>query len=114
MPFQLAGARFGATLAAAGDELWVGAPASDRNTGRVYRVTGWRRTARSAQHERVSTCRGSGAGREPGGHDGRDRGDAAVIGMPSDGGGGLGTVLFLGRTPAGAWTSRGMLLSGDG
>ena len=105
MPFQLTGARFGTSLAFAGDELWVGAPASDRNTGRVYRVrmekdgsVGAMTRLDVPEMEPGASLAGTMA----------VSGADAVVGMPSDAGG-LGTVLFLGRTPAGAWTSRGML-----
>ncbi len=36
--FDYSGARFGQTLGMAGDELWIGAPASERGTGRIYRL----------------------------------------------------------------------------
>jgi hypothetical protein len=105
MPFQLAGGRFGTTLAYAGSELWIGAPASDRNAGRIYRTTlqqdgtiGSMTQVSVADLEPNAGLAGAMA----------VSGDVAVVGMPSDAAGG-GTVLFLGRTPAGAWTSRGML-----
>lgn len=104
-PFQFAGGRFGATLAAAGDEIWVGAPATERNTGRVYRVT----LAKDGSLQSMSTL--AVGDLEPGaGLSGSiaTSGDAAVIGMPSDGGGG-GTALFLGRSPTGTWTVRNSL-----
>jgi choice-of-anchor B domain-containing protein len=105
MPFQLTGGRFGTSLAFAGDELWIGAPASDRNTGRVYRV-------RMEKDGSVGTMtRLEVPELEPGaGLAGTMAvsGDGAVVGMPSDAAG-AGTVLFLGRAPTGAWTSRGML-----
>ncbi|MBK9548694.1 MAG: hypothetical protein IPO52_06220 [Gemmatimonadetes bacterium] len=98
--------RFGATLAAAGDEIWVGAPATERNTGRVYRVT----LAKDGSLQSMSTL--AVGDLEPGaGLSGSiaTSGDAAAIGMPPDGGGG-GTVLFLGRTPTGTWTVKNSLI----
>ncbi len=105
MPFQLASGRFGTTLAFAGSELWIGAPASDRNAGRIYRTTllqdgtiGSMTQVDVGDLEPNAGLAGALA----------VAGDVAVVGMPNDAAGG-GTVLFLGRTPAGAWTSRGML-----
>ncbi|MBL0178520.1 MAG: choice-of-anchor B family protein [Gemmatimonadetes bacterium] len=104
-PFQLIAGRFGATLAAAGDEIWIGAPATERNTGRVYRLA-------LAKDGSLASMSALAVGDlEPGaGLSGSiaTSGDAAVVGMPSDGGGG-GTVLFLGRSPTGAWTVRNSL-----
>ncbi len=104
-PFDHANAGFGSAIEVVGDELWIGAPSSDRNAGRIYRarmdksgsvgsmsllaVPDLEPSARLASAMAVS-------------------GDAAVIGMPGDAAG-SGTVLFLGRTATGAWTSRGML-----
>lgn len=104
-PFQLIGGRFGATLAAAGDEVWVGAPATERNTGRVYRVS------LDKDGGLVAMTALTVGELEPGaGLAGAmaTSGDAAVIGMPSDGGGG-GTVLFLGRSATGSWSVRNSL-----
>jgi len=101
--FQHQSARFGASLAMAGNELWVGAPASDRNTGRIFRIA----PDADGNYQSMSTLVVPDV--EPGSQFSASiavSGDVAAIGMPSDAGG-AGTVMFLGRTPAGRWTSRG-------
>jgi choice-of-anchor B domain-containing protein len=101
--FQHQNARFGQTLAMAGTELWIGAPASDRNTGRIFRL----RPNADGSFDNMSTLNVDGV--EPGSLFANAMAvsnDAAIIGMPIDAGG-EGTVMFLGRTAAGAWVSRG-------
>jgi choice-of-anchor B domain-containing protein len=98
MPFDFSNARFGSSLAAVGDELWIGAPLSD-GMGRIFRA--------KADKD------GNWTGMTKLDVDSIDAGaqfgatfavstDGAVIGMPGDGGGG-GTVAFLGKSPTGNW-----------
>jgi len=101
--FDYSGSRFGQSLGMAGDELWVGAPGSERGTGRIYRL----RPDRDGAWLGMQTLDVPGV--EPGATFASAfaiSGDQAAIGMPNDGGG-EGTVMFLGRGAAGAWTSRG-------
>lgn len=101
--FQHQPARFGASLAMAGNELWVGAPQSDRNTGRIFRIA----PDADGNFQSMSTLVVPDI--EPGSQFSAAMaisGDVAAIGMPSDASG-AGTVMFLGRTATGAWTSRG-------
>ncbi len=99
MPFDFSNARFGSSLGMVGDELWIGAPMSD-GMGRIFR-------ARADKD-------GSWSGMTKLNVDSIDAGaqfgatfavsnDAAIIGMPGDGGGG-GTVAFLAKSPTGNWT----------
>jgi choice-of-anchor B domain-containing protein len=102
-PFDFGNVNFGAALGVVGEELWIGAPGSD-GFGRIYRVTadkdgGWSGMTKLG----IDTI-----------DDGAQlaasfavSGNVAVVGMPGDGAGG-GTVAFLGKTAAGAWTLRGM------
>jgi choice-of-anchor B domain-containing protein len=105
VPFQAGMSRFGASVAIAGDEVWVGAPASQFNTGHLYRLQpepdgswGGMRTLQVAEVEPGASFGAAMA----------VAGDAAAIGMPTDGGG-EGSVMFLARSAAGAWTSRGVV-----
>ena len=97
-PFDFANSRFGSAIAAVGDEIWIGAPLSD-GMGRIFRA----KTDRDGNWSGMSKLS----------VDSIDAGaqfaatfavgaDAAVIGMPGDGGG-AGTVAFLGKNPAGNW-----------
>jgi len=101
--FLNAPARFGQTLAMVGNELWVGAPASTRNTGHVFRL-------RQGTDGVWGSMRMLDAGTVEGGAQFAAAmavsGDAVVVGMPQDAGG-EGSVMFFGRTAAGEWTSRG-------
>lgn len=101
--FDYSGARFGQALGVTGDEVWVGAPGAERNTGRIYRL----RQGKEGDWLGMQTLEVPGV--EPGATFATAfavSGDHAAIGMPSDGGG-QGTVMFLGRTAAGAWVPRG-------
>jgi choice-of-anchor B domain-containing protein len=105
VPFQAGASRFGASVEIAGDEVWVGAPASQFNTGRIYRLQpeadgswGGMRTLQVADVEPGASFGAAMA----------VAGNAAAIGMPTDGGG-EGSVMFLARSAAGAWTSRGVV-----
>jgi len=102
-PFDLSPARFGAAMAWAADEIWIGAPQSERGMGRVFRV----RQGADSSWSGMNVLEVADV--EPGaGFAGAIAvvGDVAAIGMPSDGGGG-GTVMFLSRAANGVWTSRG-------
>ena len=102
-PYDYSGARFGTSLGASGNELWVGAPGAERGTGRIYTM----RQDREGNWLAMQALDVPGV--EPGATFASSfamSGDHAVVGMPSDGGG-EGTVMFLGRTPAGSWAVRG-------
>lgn len=97
--FEVGVSRFGASVAMVGDELWVGAPNADR-TGRVYRIR------QDKDGAWTQMTKWSPDGLEPGAGFGASMalaGNVAAIGMPGDAGG-LGTVAFVNRSPAGAWT----------
>ncbi len=103
MPFEAGASRFGASLAAAGTELWVGAPVSQYGAGRIYRVQpdaqgGWGAMTALAVGD-IDAGAGFGASIVV-------AGNTAAVGMPNDGGGG-GTVMFLSRNATGAWRSTG-------
>jgi len=105
VPFQSGTARFGETVAIAGNELWVGAPASQFRTGRIYRI----QPDRSGTWENMRLL--SVADVEPGASFGMAMavsGNVAAVGMPTDAGG-EGSVMFLARSAAGAWTSSGIV-----
>jgi choice-of-anchor B domain-containing protein len=102
-PYDYAGARFGTSLGATGNELWVGAPGAERGTGRIYTM----RQDRDGHWLAMQVLDVPGV--EPGSTFASAfalSGDHAVVGMPNDADG-AGTVMFLGRTPAGSWTVRG-------
>ena len=91
VPFQAGSARFGQTVAMAGDEVWIGAPSTQYNTGAVYRMRP-RPTARGASMRTLEV-----PGVEPGASFGATlavAGNTAAVGMPTDAGG-AGTVMFL-------------------
>lgn len=105
MPFDMGSAAFGSSLAVVGDELWVGAPGSEA-MGRVYRVRrdksgGWSGMTKLAV-DSIDPAMNPNAQFAA---SFAVAGDAAIIGMPGDGGG-AGTVAFLGRTAAGNWSLR--------
>jgi choice-of-anchor B domain-containing protein len=102
-PFDFGNVAFGAALGIVGDELWIGAPGSD-GFGRIYRARADKDGGWSAMTKLGIDTIEAGAQLAA---SFAVSGDAAVVGMPGDGGGG-GTVAFLGRTPAGVWTLRGM------
>ncbi len=105
LPPQYASSRFGQTIAMAGDEIWAGAPAAERNTGRVFRM----RTNREGDWLGVNALEVAGV--EPGALFGQAiavNGSDAAIGMPGDAGQ-SGSVMFLARNAAGTWVSRGVL-----
>ncbi|HMS03207.1 MAG TPA: choice-of-anchor B family protein, partial [Gemmatimonadaceae bacterium] len=105
VPFQSGTARFGETVAIAGNELWVGAPASQFRTGRIYRI----QPDRSGSWENMRLLSVNDV--EPGASFGMAMavsGNVAAVGMPTDAGG-EGSVMFLARSAAGAWTSSGIV-----
>ncbi|MEO5826168.1 MAG: choice-of-anchor B family protein [Gemmatimonadales bacterium] len=101
-PFEVSANGFGSSFATVGDELWIGAPRSDR-TGRIYRMhrdkagswTGLTKLA--VDSVEVSSQFGATMAAD---------GNNVIVGMPGDGGG-EGTVKFLARTPTGGWVARG-------
>jgi choice-of-anchor B domain-containing protein len=103
VPFQAGSARFGLTVAMAGNEVWVGAPSTQFNTGVIYRL----QLQADGSLSEMRTLNVPGV--EPGASFGATlavSGNTAAVGMPTDAGG-AGTVMFLSRSSAGAWTSRG-------
>ncbi len=103
VPFQAGSARFGQTVAMAGDEVWIGAPSSQFNTGAIYRMQP--KADGTWSDMRVLEVPGVDAGASFGATLAIS-GNTAAVGMPTDAGG-AGTVMFLARSGAGAWTSRG-------
>ncbi|MES2123634.1 MAG: choice-of-anchor B family protein [Gemmatimonadota bacterium] len=97
--FEVGVNRFGSSIAMTGDELWIGAPNSDR-TGRIYRI----RADRSGAWTQMTKW--SPDSLQPGASFGATMmlsGSTGIVGMPGDGGG-LGTVAFLSRNAAGNWS----------
>jgi len=97
-PFDYSASRFGSTVAAVGDELWIGAPLSD-GMGRIFRARADKDGSWSSMTKLTVDSIDAGAQFAATFAVGTD---AAVIGMPGDGGG-AGTVAFLGKTPTGNW-----------
>lgn len=102
-PFIAGNARFGQSVAVAGNELWIGAPATSFNTGAIYRVQpeadGAWGNMRTLKVGDVDAGASFGAVVAV-------SGNTAAVAMPTDAGG-AGTVMFLARSAAGAWTSAG-------
>ena len=94
-----ASAAFGAAMAMAGDELWVGAPISG-GSGEIYRVQ-MTPTGEVASMGKLVVDSMGGRGAQFGGTL-AVAGSNALIGMPGDIQG-EGTVLFLNRAPGGTW-----------
>lgn len=109
VPFQAGTARFGQSVAIAGNELWIGAPSSQFNTGRIYRVQpdadGSWATMRTLSVGEIDAGAGFGAALAV-------SGASAAVGMPTDASG-AGSVMFLSRSAAGAWTSGGVVFPAD-
>jgi choice-of-anchor B domain-containing protein len=104
-PFDFGNVAFGFALGVVGNELWIGAPGSD-GAGRIYRARedkdgGWTGMTKLG----VDTIE-AGAGWAT---SFAVSGDKAIVGMPGDGGGG-GTAAFMGRTAAGEWTLRSLVM----
>ncbi len=101
-PFEAGANQFGAALGLVEGELWIGAPFSDNREGRVYRV------GMDAKGNYTSLTKLAADGLEVGSLFGgviAAEGTTVAVGMPGDAGG-LGTVVFLSRTPQGAWVTR--------
>ncbi len=99
-PFVAGNARFGQSVAAAGNEVWVGAPATSYNTGNIYRV----QPDAEGSWTNMRTLAATGV--EPGSMFGATMvvsGNTAAVGMPMDAEG-AGTVMFFARNAAGAWS----------
>jgi choice-of-anchor B domain-containing protein len=102
LPMSLSSERFGSAFAMVGDELWIGAPGSD-GMGRIYRARqdkdgNWTSMTKLVV-DSIDPSAGFAATFAV-------AGDAAVVGMPSDGGG-AGTVAFLAKSPTGNWKLNG-------
>ncbi|MES1259776.1 MAG: FG-GAP repeat protein, partial [Gemmatimonadota bacterium] len=97
-PFDYSASRFGATVAAVGDELWIGAPLSD-GMGRIFRARADKDGSWTSMTKLNVDSIDAGAQFAATFAVGTA---AAVIGMPGDGGG-AGTVAFLGKTATGNW-----------
>ena len=102
LPFTVGTERFGSSFAMVGDELWIGAPDAD-GMGRIYRARmdrdgNWSGMNKLAVDSIDPGAKFSGSFAVSG--------DAAVVGMPGDGGG-AGTVAFLGKSATGNWTLKG-------
>ncbi len=102
LPMSLSSERFGSSFAMVGDELWIGAPGSD-GMGRIYRARQDKDGNWTAMSKLVVDSIDANAGFAA---SFAVSSDAAVVGMPSDGGG-AGTVAFLGKSPTGSWTLKG-------
>ena len=104
-PFDFGNVNFGSALSVVGDELWIGAPGSD-GSGRIYRAKadkegGWSGMTKLGVDTIETGAQWSASFAVSG--------NSAIVGMPGDGGGG-GTVAFLNKTPAGAWTLRSLVM----
>jgi len=97
-------ARLGTAIVRAGNELWLSAPNAERNTGSVQRLRqdaqgAWTMTALTTPEIEPGAMFGASVAVS---------GTRAIVGMPNDAGA-AGSVMFLERTPAGVWTSRGIV-----
>jgi choice-of-anchor B domain-containing protein len=104
-PFDFGNINFGAALATVGDELWIGAPGSD-GAGRIYRARadqdgGWTGMTKLGVDSVEAGAQWASSFAVSG--------DAAIIGMPGDGGGG-GTVAFMNKNTAGNWALRSLIM----
>jgi choice-of-anchor B domain-containing protein len=102
--FTFGPARLGSAIVRAGNELWLSAPNAERNTGAIQRL---RQDAEGAWSMNQLTTPEI----EPGAAFGASvavSGNSAVVGMPNDAGA-AGSVMFLERSTAGAWMSKGVL-----
>ncbi len=100
--------RLGTQIVRAGNELWLSAPAAERNTGAIQRL---RQSADGVWSMNPLTT----SEIEPGASFGAAvavSGNFAVVGMPNDAGA-AGSVMFLERTPAGTWSSKGVLFPAE-
>jgi len=105
-PFDFGNVNFGAAIGVAGDEIWIGAPGSD-GAGRIYRTRadkdgGWAGMTKLGVDTLEAGAQWASAFAVSG--------NAAIVGMPGDGGGG-GTAAFLAKSPAtGAWTLKSLVM----
>ncbi len=101
LPFDGGPARFGSAIGMAGGELWVSAPASNKNIGAVYRMRpitsgGFSGVTRMADDSATGTALYGNA---------MAFGASVVaVAMPLEGGG-LGTVVFYNKTATGGWVT---------
>ena len=100
--FEAGATRFGTSLGLGDNELWIGAPMAD-GKGKIFRLTrdtegGWTGMTKLAV-DSVGLRANFGSAFAVSGNN-------AIVGMSGDGGG-LGTVMFLAKSPAGAWTMKG-------
>ncbi len=100
-PFETGLNRFGATLAMVQGELWIGAPYSGRARGVIYRV----RNDANGFTSMVKLTADSLNGPARFGMAIAQGTNFVAVGIPGDAG--EGTVAFLSRNAAGAWTVRG-------
>ena len=94
---------FGASVAIGEKELWIGAPAAEAGVGRIFRL------ARGKDGNFTGMAKllvDSIPSRGAFGNAFAVSGNNAIIGMVGDGGG-LGTVMFLAKSPTGAWMLKG-------
>lgn len=102
-PIETGPARFGTSLTAAEGEVWIGAPASDFQQGRIFRARF------DARGRALGLTKLAIDGLETGAGFGGAiavLGTHAAVGMPSDGGR-QGTVAFLARNAQGEWIGQG-------
>jgi choice-of-anchor B domain-containing protein len=99
LPFAaMPGTQFGASLAASGHEVWVGAPGANQFHGQVHRFT----ADTGALFTAVSTMASDSSDRTAFGLGIAINGPVAVVGQPfADNG--QGFAALMSRTPAGAW-----------
>ncbi|MES2305304.1 MAG: choice-of-anchor B family protein [Gemmatimonadota bacterium] len=100
--FEGGATRFGFALAIVDKELWIGAPASDANSGRILRIAQDKSGSWVGMNKLVvDSIPGGGTF----GNSFAISGNNAIVGMAGDGGG-LGTVMFLAKGPTGNWTMK--------
>jgi choice-of-anchor B domain-containing protein len=99
--------QFGAALAVAGDDVWIGAPFSDESQGRIYRV---RRDTSGAFTEVVKIGTANQQRFDQLGRSLAVVGTIAVVGRTGDDDG-AGSAMAYERTPQGAWVERARLAS---
>ncbi|HRP08730.1 MAG TPA: choice-of-anchor B family protein, partial [Gemmatimonadales bacterium] len=110
VPFESSSSRFGSSLLKVGEELWIGAPLSDRREGRIYRAgfDGHGGLASMVKLGSDSASTGAGFGAHM-----AMSGNTVVVGMPSDAGN-LGSVQFVERSTDGSWQARAMVFPVSG
>ena len=100
-PFEAAANRFGQSFAMVGDEIWIGAPANNANTGAIYRLHkdahGWGAMTRFTVDSLGSPALFGYT---------MAVGQGVVAVSAINDGGGEGTVVFLTRPNNGDWSER--------